>query len=685
MFEPEPSQHEPNPERTFVSDAVSEETSGSASPTDMSISDVLPASSETGGAPSFRPPTPIVPADAPLRKDARPERAANDARPAPLAPGTRLEDFQIVQLLGRGAFGNVYLARQLSLDRMVALKVSANRGSEGRTMARLEHQHIVQVFSETVERATNQRLLCMQLIPGLGLEKLIPKLHEQTTSEGTASPRWNGRHLLATIDASKSVPPALDALALKDREALERMNDMEVVAWFGGRLAEALDFAHCNRVLHRDIKPANILVDSYGRPMLADFNISSHRTDDQKEQMFGGTFAYMSPEHLDAFNPANETHTDAVTSRSDIYSLGLVLHQMLEGKLAFPLPNRARPMAEMLHGMAEERRAKRPVCHEGMPGSRKTLERSIGRCLEPAPADRFASGSDLAEQLDGCRRMRQIEMRLPPMPRLLRGALKRPFVWIILLVIVPQFIASIVNFGFNFSQIVRKEVSPHREFFKMVAIVYNLIVYTGAITLFVITIRPVLQCWRALEGSEPISDEQVTIARQKALRLPIWFVGITAVGWYTGGELLPLIVKVFSPENSIAHFMMSHLVSGLIAMAYSLCGTLFVVLRVLYPAMWIDTREITATARRELKPVSLWLSVAQYLAGAIPLATAAFLLIKGDTDAIAFRMLAAALIGLGILGFFLANTLMRQMAQIIDLMTKRVTREPGAEDLVTRI
>lgn len=552
-------------------------------------------------------------------------------------------------------------------------------------MARLEHQHIVQVFSETVEKATNERLLCMQLIPGIGLEKLIPKLHERSGSEDGVPARWNGRQLLAIIDASKSVPPALDALALKDREALERMNDMEVVAWFGGRLAEALDFAHGNRVLHRDIKPANILVDSYGRPMLADFNISSHRTEDQREEMFGGTFAYMSPEHLDAFNPANDTQTDAVTAQSDIYSLGLVLHQMLEGKLVFPLPNRARPMAEMLHEMADERRAKRPICHEGRPGSRKTLERSIGRCLEPAPADRFASGSDLAEQLDGCRRMRQIEMRLPPVPKLLRGALKRPFVWMILLVLVPQFAASVVNFGFNFSQIVRKEVSPHREFFKMVAIIYNLIVYTGAITLFVITIRPVLKCWRALEGCEPISDEQVAIARQKALRLPIWFVGITAVGWYTGGEVLPLIVKIFSPENPIAHFMMSHLVSGLIAMAYSLCGTLFVVLRVLYPAMWVDTREITSTARRELMPVSFWLSLAQYLAGAIPLATAAFLLIKGDTDATAFRMLAAALIGLGILGFFLANTLMRQLSQIIDLMTKRVAREPGAEDLVTRI
>src|SRR4030095_5085432 len=87
------------------------------------------------------------------------------------------DDFEVVKLLGRGAFGHVYLARQVSLDRLVALKISANRGSEGRTMARLEHQHIVQVFSETVDVDFDQRLLCMQLVPGIGLEKLIGMLH----------------------------------------------------------------------------------------------------------------------------------------------------------------------------------------------------------------------------------------------------------------------------------------------------------------------------------------------------------------------------------------------------------------------------------------------------------------------------------------------------------------------------
>ncbi len=348
MSEPKSTHHGPKEEQPLApaqpDDASDIETKGSVLPTDTPVSDVLLAPSVTGGAPSLpkvpsgsggKPATPFPPASRP------------NASPAALEPGARIDDFEVVKLLGRGAFGHVYLARQTSLDRLVALKVSANRGSEGRTMARLEHQHIVQVFSETVDRPSNQRLLCMQLVPGIGLEKLIAALYPGSDEEDEAKENgpanWTGRELLAIIDRSTSTPPALDPSALKEREALEQMDAVEAVAWFGSRLAEALDFAHCNGVLHRDIKPANILIDSYGRPMLADFNISSHRSDHPHEEIFGGTFAYMAPEHLRAFNPQDETKIEAVAARSDIYSLGLVLHQMLTGKLAFAMTDRRAP------------------------------------------------------------------------------------------------------------------------------------------------------------------------------------------------------------------------------------------------------------------------------------------------------------------------------------------------------
>ena len=175
--------------------------------------------------------------------------------------------------------------------------------------------------------------------------------------------------MIGFIDSSGSLPAALDPAALHDREALGDMDAVEATAWFGARLAEALDFAHRNGVLHRDIKPANILVNPYGRPMLADFNISSQPVGSEAsgEEMFGGTFAYMSPEHLDAFNPGDTTGHEAVTARSDLYSLGLVLQQLLEGRISFPLFNKRGNMVDTLKKMASDRRQSSPVCHKGLP------------------------------------------------------------------------------------------------------------------------------------------------------------------------------------------------------------------------------------------------------------------------------------------------------------------------------
>src|SRR5688572_11082230 len=327
------------------------------------VSDVVLAESETLRAPSFR-----MPAPAPANVAAKWPTA--DARPMALLPGAKVDDFEVVRLLGRGAFGHVYLARQVTLDRLVALKISANRGSEGRTMARLEHQHIVQVFSETVEPDFNQRLLCMQLVPGIGLDKLISVLHGGHLGVKSEKPiEWNGGELLAIIDRSAALPAALDPSALHDREALARMDAVEATAWFGARLAEALDFAHRHGVLHRDIKPANILVNPYGRPLLADFNISSQPLDSEPggEELFGGTFAYMSPEHLEAFNPSHPAGHDAVTARSDMYSLALVLQQMIEGHMCFPLPDRKLSLLETLQKLADDRRRPRAACRPGPP------------------------------------------------------------------------------------------------------------------------------------------------------------------------------------------------------------------------------------------------------------------------------------------------------------------------------
>jgi hypothetical protein len=484
------------------------------------------------------------------------------------------------------------------------------------------------------------------------------------------------------------MPVVLDPSAFKDREALEQMDTIEATAWFGGRLAEALAFAHRFGVLHRDIKPANILVNSYGQPLLADFNISSQPfgSATAREEMFGGTFPYMAPEHIDAFDPAHEASVEAVTQQSDVYSLGIVLYQLLEGRLAFPMPDRVMPMPQKLDALREQRRTRRAVCREGTPSARKVLERSINRCLAPEPGDRFEGAGDLAEQLDGCRRLRRIEQQLPALPRWLKPALRRPFTWLILLATLPQVPASIVNFLYNFSDVIHHtENDALHEFNRNYAIGYNIITYIVAITLITIVVRPVWRCWSALEGCEPVDDEQVAIARRKALRIPLWFAGMSVFGWYVGGLVLPPIVNYFIPQPNIRHFMLSHLVSGLIALAYSLCATSFIVLRVLYPKLWLDTRELTTTAREELAPMRYLLTVAQSLAASVPLAAATILVVERQTDQPAFTWLTTVLIGLGLVGFFTAATVVRRLEQIVQLFSKGAARSPRREDLASRL
>jgi serine/threonine protein kinase len=652
--------------------AAAAETETFAPAESREVSDVVLAQSMTGDAPSF-------PAHSPPPTERRrhgENRPARDKAPMALLPGARVDDFEVVRLLGRGAFGHVYLARQLSLDRLVALKVSANRGSEGRTMARLEHQHIVQVFSEKVEPDFHQRLLCMQLVPGIGLEKLIGALHAKQT--GAPLSEWTGAELLAIIDRTTSMPAALDPSALHDREALARMDAVEATAWFGGRLAEALDFAHHHGVLHRDIKPANILVNSYGRPLLADFNISSQPVGSEPsgEEMFGGTFAYMAPEHLDAFNPGDPTGPDAVTARSDLYSLGLVLQQLLEGRISLPIvePPRGYPvrMVDTLRTMADERRSQRPTVPPGPPGARKTLQRTIARCLEPNPADRFASGAELAEQLDGCRQLRQAERQLPSIPALLAPILRRPFLWLVILVVLPQLAGSAVNIAYNATQIVGKLTEGQQTLFARLVIGYNAIVYPIAIVVLVLAIRPVWKCWKALAGAEPIAEGQVEAARRQALRLPRWIAVITAMGWFPGGLLFPVAIALTEPPLGLpifAHFIASFCLSGLIALAYSLCGAQFIVLRVLYPGMWRNVRGFGESALRELSPVSRRLGWIQVLAVSIPLVAVVMLVFGGGTDDLTFKLLVTALIFLGILGLFVTSAVTRGLSQVIIALT----------------
>ena len=220
---------------------------------------------------------------------------AGSAPPAPLAIASRrLGPFELREVVGRGAFGVVYRAIDTEVDRVVAIKLAHVEGpsadpdavrflAEARHASRLQHPGIVAVHQ--VGRAEGRSFLVCEFIDGITLRDRIA----------------TGRL------------PAIEAARL--------------AAW----LAEALDHAHGQGVIHRDVKPSNILIDRDGRPRLADFGLVRHASADATLTADGqplGTPAYMSPEQASG-------HRRLVDSRSDVYSLGVVLFEMLTGEVPF--------------------------------------------------------------------------------------------------------------------------------------------------------------------------------------------------------------------------------------------------------------------------------------------------------------------------------------------------------------
>ena len=293
----------------------------------------------------------------------------------------------LVKLLGAGSFGRVFLARQMSLNRLVALKITVGLGEEARTLARLEHENIVAVFSEVVKPQSGLRLLCMQYVPGTTLARVIEALQRRDRHA------WSGRAILDVLDSASSDTVALDPAALRGREFLAGCDFVEAVCWLGARLAEALAHAHSLGVLHCDIKPANILLNQYGRPLLADFNISIVvEREGVRKGSLGGTLDYMAPEHLDAFISGGATPADVVRETADIYSLGVVLFELLCGCRPFDRRDADSGVgAETLGELARERRvgAPPPPADADVPGPVAAMLR---RCLDPEPRATISVG-----------------------------------------------------------------------------------------------------------------------------------------------------------------------------------------------------------------------------------------------------------------------------------------------------
>lgn len=549
--------------------------------------------------------------------------------------GRQVGDFHLLAKLGEGGLGTVYLARQTSLDRLVALKVTgaAKFGTgEGLALAGLEHEHIVKVFSGFVEPTTRKHCLCLQYVPGTTLTAVIRKLHANRGRPKT------GQDVLDAIDAVAVAETRFDPTALADRERLAEDEFHAAVCRLGEQMASALAFAHSRDFLHCDIKPGNILLTPYGRPMLVDFNISVKQAD-STESALGGTPVYMSPEHAAAFRGDTTTPVD---HRTDLFSLGIVLFELATGE---------RPSNTNLH-----------LFHE-MP---RELAWVLSRCLQHDPKDRYENAGELGCALAGARAIINTRRLLPRPGTLGRWTIRHPLAMLLTLAMIPHLAGSVLNITYN---AVKIDLTAHQHaVFERIAMVYNGIMYPICVAAGALLLRKFARDRRAVLKGEPC-PRTIDQVRHDAVTLGHYGIAFALVGWLPGGVLFPLLLDGLAGPidwEDYAHFAISFTLSGLVGMVYSYFGIQYVALRILYPQLGNPDTFSPDAARAELRTGTRFLEAFLVLATLIPLAGAIFLIVLTDAPmTLGFRILVTGLIVLGMAGVTALVRVMDRLSALV--------------------
>jgi serine/threonine protein kinase len=303
----------------------------------------------------------------------------------------RFLGFDILDQLGKGAFARVYLAAEPALgNRLVALKVSRQGASEAEMLGRLSHPNIVPVHSIRSDDASPRTAICM---PYLGRATLCDVL-DLAFADG--APPKTAEVILRAARESRALPESAELPGSPQRMRAGD-NYVDTVVRIGRQLAEALAYTHAKGILHRDLKPSNILVTPAGVPKLLDFNLSADTG--VVADKTGGTLPYMPPELLREVigeMPPPATSGDA---RSDIFSLGVILYELLTGLLPFGEPRLNVPMhvAAEAH-LARQQQGPRPLREKNAQVD-PALEAVIYRCLALEPGDRPQTAAELAAEL----------------------------------------------------------------------------------------------------------------------------------------------------------------------------------------------------------------------------------------------------------------------------------------------
>ena len=353
-------------------------------------------------------------------------------RPAPVKTPSgmakELGDFRILREIGRGGMGIVYEAWQQSLARRVALKVLPTEGigrsekqierflREAKAAGRLHHTNIVPVFG--VGQNKGIYFYVMQLIEGYGLDALLEYHRLQRTrstaetngnlalgqtatsapNPGTAAvTRWTNENTQThrpgedgSPELTSPVFPEDAASNQSDSQGLATDPDGRLqlswiqIANIGIQVADAVHYAHLHGILHRDIKPANLLIDQEHNVWITDFGLAKAAGNNNLTQTGDvvGTLRYMAPEQFEG----------TCNATSEVYSLGITLHELAALEPAFGQESRMELIRNIIEGAV-------PPLRNIQPDIPRDLETILQKATAREPSERYATAQDLAADL----------------------------------------------------------------------------------------------------------------------------------------------------------------------------------------------------------------------------------------------------------------------------------------------
>lgn len=578
-----------------------------------------------------------------------------------LAPGDRLGDFELERLLGKGAFARVFLARQVNMQRRVALKISADRGMEAQTMAQLDHPNIVRVYDQQVLAERGLRLLYMQYVPGGTLAAVVERVRT------TPFFQRSGRLLLEAVDAALAERGETPPAETRSRRLAEAPWPI-TVSWLAARIARALAYAHQQRVLHRDLKPANVLLAADASPRLADFNVSFCAAVEgaTAAAFFGGSLAYMSPEQLEAFHPDYDRQAGDLDGRSDVYALGIMLWELLTGTRPFVDEVAEGGWSQTLEQMLVRRRtgpsAEALAClREQCP---RALEEVLLRALAADPAERYPSAAAMARQLELCLAP-QVQRLLRPRSHL-RTILARQSVPATLAAgLLPNAAFSLLNIAYNWQEIVAPLGADAEQVFVAQLAGVNPLAYGSAIVLLLWLAWPVLMAARRRAAGRSVESARLGALRQRSLQLGMWVGLVTAAEWALSGLVFPLWLQLGSPARMrfehYVHFLASQILCGLMSATLAFFAVTFLVVRAFYPLL-VESERDEPEAVAHLATLSRRTAQAFYIAVGVPFVA---ILAMTGVDTGGGRMALGVLAGVGFLAFLAAFHWSRAIQQDI--------------------